>query len=149
MEERQRLDAITETIIGAAIDVHRVLGPGLLESAYERCLDYELRDRGLRVERQQPLALTYRNMRLDSACRLDLLVERSVVIEVKALEQLARIHSVQLLSYLKLAGCPVGLLINFHSYALREGIRRVVNQYPDSTPTLRSLRPSAFSALKR
>jgi hypothetical protein len=65
------------------------------------------------------------------------------------LEQLARIHSVQLLSYLKLAGCPVGLLINFHSYALREGIRRVVNQYPDSTPTLRSLRPSAFSALKR
>jgi GxxExxY protein len=149
MEERQRLDAITETIIGAAIDVHRVLGPGLLESAYERCLDYELRDRGLRVERQQPLALTYRNMRLDSAYRLDLLVERSVVVEVKALEQLARIHSVQLLSYLKLAGCPVGLLINFHSYALREGIRRVVNQYPDSTPTLRSLRPSAFSALKR
>jgi GxxExxY protein len=99
MDEQQRLDAITETIIGAAINVHRVLGPGLLESAYERCLDYELKERGLGVERQLPLSLTYSSMTLECANKLDLVVERSVVVEIKAIEQLARIHSVQLLSY--------------------------------------------------
>jgi len=149
MDERQRLDGLTETIIGAAIEVHRVLGPGLLESAYERCLDYELRERGLNVERQKPLTLTYGKMILDCAYKLDLVVDGSVVLEVKALDQLARIHSVQLLSYLRLSGCAVGLLINFHAYTLRDGIRRMVNQYPDPAVPLRSLRSSAFSALKR
>ncbi|HVR72561.1 MAG TPA: GxxExxY protein [Vicinamibacteria bacterium] len=144
----QPLDAITESIIGAAMAVHRALGPGLLESAYETCLEFEIRDRGLAVERQKPLALAYRDVRLECAYRLDLVVESCVVVEIKALEQLARIHSVQLLSYLRLTGCRVGLLINFHSYALRDGIRRVVNGYPDSPEALRSRRPSAFSALK-
>jgi GxxExxY protein len=148
MLEQQNLDALTETIIGAAIEVHRALGPGLLESAYETCLAYELKDKGLKVERQKPLALTYRDVTLDCAYRLDLVVEGRVVIEVKALEELARIHAVQLLSYLKLTGCTVGLLINFHAYVLRDGIRRVVHGYPDPIHPLRSRRPSASSALK-
>jgi GxxExxY protein len=121
------------------------------ESAYEACLECEIKARGLAVERRKPLPLAYRDMRLECAYRIDLIVDGSVVIEVKAVEQLARIHSVQLLSYLKLAGCPVGLLINFHSSVLTNGIRRVVNGYPDSTeslPSPRPLRPSAFSALK-
>ena len=127
MELKERVDRITEGIIGSAIDVHRVLGPGLLESAYEACLAYELTQRGLPFERQKGLPVIYRDVRLDCGYRIDLLVEELVVVEVKVVEKLIPIHEAQLLSYLKLSGCPVGLLINFNVNVLKEGIRRMVN----------------------
>ena len=145
MEGKERLDRITETIIGGAIDVHRTLGPGLLESVYESCLSFELAARGLNVERQRALPLTYKGLRLECAYRVDLMVDKAVIVEVKAVEQLLPIHATQLLSYLRLSELPVGLLINFDVTTLQRGIRRVVNSYPDS---LRPLRASAASALR-
>ncbi|MFH1147054.1 MAG: GxxExxY protein [Pseudomonadota bacterium] len=121
------LDRVTETIIGAAIAVHRELGPGLLESAYEICLAYELAERGLMVERQKALPVRYRNVTMDCGYRIDLLVNNSVVVELKAVDRLEPIHAAQLLSYLKLSGCSVGLLINFNVRILKNGIRRMVN----------------------
>lgn len=126
-DAKGRLKQITQTIIGAAIEVHRALGPGLLESAYEVCLVYELRQRGLRVEQQKPLPVVYRDISLDCAYRVDLVVEDAVIVELKAVDALLPIHQAQLLSYLKLSGCKVGLLINFNVRVLKEGIRRVVN----------------------
>ena len=123
----------TEAIIGAAIEVHRELGPGLLESAYEACLFYELTQRGLDVLRQVKLPITYKGVELDQGYKIDLLVQRSVVVEVKAVDRLDAIHEAQLLSYLKLSGCKVGLLLNFNVRVLRDGIKRMVNQYrPES-----------------
>ncbi len=127
MPDLHELNAITEQIIGAAIEVHRALGPGLLESAYEACLVYELVRRGLRVEQQKPLPVFYKEVHLDVGYRLDILVEGSVIIELKAVEKLLPIHEAQLLSYLKLSGCRVGLLINFNAPVLKQGIRRMVN----------------------
>ena len=124
-----KLNEITEKVIGAAIAVHRTLGPGLLESAYEACLAYELADRGLAVEQQKGLPVTYRGVRVECGYRLDLLVEGLVVIELKAVEKLNPIHEAQLLSYLKLSGCRVGLLINFNVKMLKQGIRRMVNDF--------------------
>ncbi len=121
------IDQITEVIIGAAIAVHRALGPGLLESAYETCLAYELGERGLAVERQKPLPVAYGDVRVDCGYRLDLLVEGQVVVEVKAVEQLLPVHKAQLLTYLKLSGCKVGLLINFNVEQLKRGICRLVH----------------------
>jgi GxxExxY protein len=118
---------ITERIIGAAMRVHTALGPGLLESAYEACLAYELAHAGLAVERQRKLPITYGDLKLEEGYRIDLLVENTVVVELKAVEQLRDVHEAQLLSYLRLSSCPVGLLINFHVPHLREGIRRVIN----------------------
>lgn len=118
---------ITETIIGAAIDVHRALGPGLLESAYEACLAYELVDRGLRVIQQKPLPVVYREVHLDCAYRLDLLVEDRVIVEIKAVDVIHPIYKAQLLSYLKLSGCKVGLLINFNVPVLVNGVVRLAN----------------------
>ncbi|MEA3345194.1 MAG: GxxExxY protein [Chloroflexota bacterium] len=140
MTGKERLNQITETIIGAAIDVHRALGPGLLESAYEACLIFELAQHGLRVERQKPLPVVYREVKLDCGYRLDILVEEAVIVEVKAVDHLAPIHRAQLLSYLRLSGCKVGLLINFNIKMLpvlalgpgKNGVRRVVNNFPDS-----------------
>jgi GxxExxY protein len=132
MEEKDRLDSITRRIIGAAIDVHRRLGPGLLESAYQICLAFELRHIGLKVEEQKPLPVVYRDVRLDCGYRLDLVVEDSVVLEIKAVEQLVPIHDAQLLSYLRLSGMRVGLLINFHVRVLKNGLKRIVNEFPDS-----------------
>ena len=132
MEEKDRLDSITRRMIGAAIEVHRHLGPGLLESAYEACLAYELRDLGFKLEQQKPLPVVYKNVRLDCGYRLDLVVEDSVVVEVKAVEQLAPIHDAQLLSYLRLSSKRVGLLINFHVRVLKNGLKRIVNDFPDS-----------------
>ena len=129
-EVKERLNDITEQVIGAAIAVHRVLGPGLLESAYEACLAYELAERGLTVERQKSLPVTYRDVRVDCGYRVDLLVEGLVVVELKAVEELGPIHEAQLLSYLKLSGCRVGLLINFNVKVLKQGIRRMVNEFP-------------------
>ena len=121
------LKRVTEGIIGAAIAVHKTLGPGLLESAYEACLAYELVKRGFKVERQKELPLNYQGVHLDCGYRLDLLVEDAVVVELKAIEGLSPLHEAQVLSYLKLSGCKVGLLINFNVRMLVTGIRRIVN----------------------
>ncbi|MHB1414544.1 MAG: GxxExxY protein [Chloroflexota bacterium] len=131
MKTSRSLNQLTEAIIGAAIDVHRELGPGLLESTYEACLTYELRQRGLRVEQQKALPVVYREMRLECGYRVDLIVEGLVIVEIKAVDALAPIHQAQLLSYLKLSGCRVGLLINFNTRMLKEGIRRLVLGLPE------------------
>ncbi len=123
------LNAITKDIIGAAMEVHRALGPGLLESAYEACLVYELIRRGRQVEQQKPMPVIYHGVHLDVGYRLDLLVDGKVIVELKAVEQLLPIHEAQLLSYLKLSGCRVGLLINFNVPVLKQGIRRLVNNF--------------------
>ena len=122
----KEINKITETIIGAAMDVHRELGPGLLESAYEACLLYELTRHGLAVERQKELPVIYKSVKVDCGYRIDLLVEKKVIVELKAVEKLMPIHEAQLLSYLKLSGCKVGLLINFNTKLLKDGIRRLV-----------------------
>jgi len=129
--ESERLNRITESVIAAAIEVHRALGPGLLESAYEACLAFELAERGLRVERQRPMPVVYRHVKLDCGYRLDLVVEDAVIVELKAVDHLRPIHQAQLLSYLKLSGFKVGLLINFNVRVLKDGIRRMVHNFPD------------------
>lgn len=118
------LNKITEQIIGAAIEVHRALGPGLLESAYEECLCHELGLRQVPFERQRPLPVNYKGVKLDCGYRLDLLVSSAVVVEIKAVEVIQPIHEAQLLTYLKLGGWKLGLLINFNVPMLKEGIRR-------------------------
>jgi GxxExxY protein len=118
---------ITDRIIGSAIDVHRELGPGLLESAYQACLEYDLSKKGVRFQRQVALPLTYQGMRLDCGYRVDLFVEDRVIVEVKAVEAIARIHYAQMITYLKLKRCRVGLLLNFNVTSMRQGIRRVTN----------------------
>ncbi|MBW4559469.1 MAG: GxxExxY protein [Trichormus sp. ATA11-4-KO1] len=114
-------------IIGCGMRVHTVLGPGLLESVYEECLDYELRQQGFKVGRQIPLHLVYKDVELDCVYRLDLIVENKVVIEVKSVESLKPIHAVQLSTYLKLTHCKLGLLLNFNVLHLKQGIKRVAN----------------------
>jgi len=129
---KDRLNALTEQIIGGAIAVHRALGPGLLESAYESCLTFELMDRGLSIERQKALPVVYRGVQMDCAYRLDILVGRDVIVEVKAVERIGRLHEAQMLSYLKLSGCKVGLLFNFNvRWLVDEGIKRFVNGLPE------------------
>ena len=123
----KKINDITEKIIGAAMAVHRELGPGLLESAYEACLAYEIAKGGFSIERQKELPVIYRNVKLDCGYRIDLLVENKVIIEIKAIDKLAPIHTAQLLSYLKLSGCKIGLLINFNVKVLKDGIRRLIN----------------------
>jgi GxxExxY protein len=132
MQSKEQLDFITGQVIGAAIEMHRHLGPGLLESAYEACLAFELRERGLKVEQQKPLPLVYKDVRLDCGYRLDLVVNESVIVEIKAVDQVLPIHDAQLLSYLRLTGISVGLLINFHVNILKNGVKRVVNEFPDA-----------------
>lgn len=141
MKENEELDLITQEIIGAAIAVHRRLGPGLLESAYEACLAFELRERGLNIEQQKPLPVIYGDVRLDCGYRLDLVVEDSVIVEIKAIERLLPVHDAQLLSYLRLSNKNVGLLINFHVRLLKNGVKRIVHEFPDSAS-------SAHSAVK-
>jgi GxxExxY protein len=123
------MDAITEQIIGAAIEVHRHLGPGLLESAYEQCLCFELSQLGLQFARQVDLPVSYKGVKLDCGYRLDLVVEGEVIVELKAVEELAPVHSAQLLTYLKLSGKKVGLLMNFNEPVLRRGLKRLVNDF--------------------
>jgi GxxExxY protein len=131
--QKEELNRLTQSIIGAALEVHRELGPGLLEQAYEACLAFELLGRGFNIERQKALPLTYKNHPLDFVgYRIDLLVEGVVVVEVKAVEKLEPVHAAQLLSYLRFASCPVGLLFNFNVKWLTEhGLRRVVNGFPE------------------
>jgi GxxExxY protein len=122
-----RLNEISGIVVDAAIAVHKALGPGLLESAYEACLLYELRKRGLRVEVQVALPVVYEAVHLEIGYRIDLLVENNVVVELKACEAIALVHRVQLLSYLKLSGKPLGLLLNFHVALMKDGIVRMKN----------------------
>ena len=131
VSEKDRLDQITRRIIGAAIEVHRHLGSGLLESAYESCLVLELKQLGFEVEQQKPLPVAYKGIVLDCGYRLDLVVDDAVIIELKAVEQMSSIFEAQLLSYLRLTGKKVGLLINFHVPVLKNGIKRIVNEFPD------------------
>lgn len=139
----KELNRITEAIIGAAIAVHRELGPGLLESAYEACLAYELSARGISFERQEPLPVLYHGVKVDCGYRIDLLVEHCVVVELKSVETIDRIHEAQVLSYLRLAGCTVGLLINFNVVLLKKGVRRIVNNFAEKSSAV-----SALSAVK-
>jgi GxxExxY protein len=127
MNELEELNKITEAIIGAAIDVHKSLGPGLLESAYQTCLTYELIERGHIVETQKSLPIVYKGVHLDAGYRLDLLVDDNVIVEIKSTDRIAPVHEAQLLSYLRLSQKKVGLLINFNVKVLRFGIRRLVN----------------------
>jgi len=119
------IDHLTGEIIGSAIEVHRQLGPGLLESTYEACLKYELDLKGLKVERQQSLPMVYKGVSLDCGYRLDLVIEEEVIVEVKSVQELAKVHEAQLLSYLRLRGGGRGLLINFNVKILKQGIRRL------------------------
>jgi GxxExxY protein len=118
---------LTGKILKAAIEVHRNLGPGLLESAYEACLAYELLQWGLQVERQKPLPLVYKKIALDCGYRLDLLVEGRVIVELKSVEEITALHEAQIISYLKLSGHKVGLLLNFNVQVLKDGIYRFAN----------------------
>jgi GxxExxY protein len=117
---------LTRKIIGAAIEVHRVLGPGLLESAYEECLCKELFLRGIAHERQKPIPVVYKGVKLEGGYRIDILIEHRIVVELKAIEQIAPIHEAVVLTYLKLSGNRIGLLINFHVPVLKEGVRRYI-----------------------
>lgn len=126
---------LTEQIIGAAIEVHRHLGPGLLESAHEECLCYELSQRGVRFRRQVDAPIQYKAIRLSCGHKMDLVVEDSVVVELKAVDDLIPIHTAQVLTYLKASGKKVGLLINFNVSMLRRGVKRIVNQYEGPRPS--------------
>jgi GxxExxY protein len=119
---------ISEKIIGCAIEVHKFLGPGLLESAYLECLFYELLKAGLQVEKQKTLPLVYKEVKLDVGYRLDLLVNNKVIVELKSVEALNDIHTAQVLTYLKLSGCKLGLLMNFNVLRLVDGLKRLVNK---------------------
>ena len=124
---KQYSGELTEKIIGCAIEVHRVLGPGLLESAYEECLCRELAVQGIEFERQVSLPVEYKGVKLDCGYRMDIVVEKSVVVEVKTVEKLLPLHEAQLLTYLKLSGIRRGLLLNFNTAVLRSGIKRLMN----------------------
>jgi GxxExxY protein len=127
------INGLTEAIIGAAIEVHRALGPGLLESTYQACLVHELRGRGYFVEHEKPVPVVYKGVQLDCGYRIDLLVEETVIVELKSIDSILPIHLAQLLSYLKLSDKTVGLLINFNVKLLAtEGVRRVVNGHKDN-----------------
>jgi GxxExxY protein len=117
---------LTGAIIGAAIEVHRHLGPGLLESAYEECLFHELLSQEIRVERQKPLPVVYKGQKLECGYRMDLLVDGRVVVELKSVESLASIHEAIILTYMKLSECRLGLLINFYVELLKDGVRRFI-----------------------
>jgi len=136
---------LTDRIIGAAIEVHRHLGPGLLEAVYEECLCYELSQMGLRFNRQVHLPINYKGIKFESAYKMDLVVEDAIVIEIKAIEELLPVHAAQLLTYLKSSNKRVGLLLNFNVPILKSGLKRIVNHYAGPQPTARV---SASSALE-
>lgn len=119
-------DLLTRQVIGFAIDVHRELGPGLLESAYEECLCFELKHNGLSFKRQVPLPVVYKSVRLDCGYRIDVVVQDQVILELKTVERLRPLHEAQMLTYLKLSGIRAGLLLNFNSAVLKDGIRRLM-----------------------
>jgi GxxExxY protein len=122
----EKLNQITYEIIGAAYKVHSTLGPGLLESAYEVCLEYELLKKGFKVERQKPLPVIYEDVKLDAGYRIDLLVEDDVIVELKAVEEIAPIHQAQIMTYLKLSDRKLGLLMDFNVTNMKKGIKRII-----------------------
>ena len=121
------INELSSSIIGAAIEVHKVIGPGLLESAYEECLCYELGLRRISFERQKPLPVVYKNRQLECGYRLDIVVDKVIILELKSCDRIESIHKAQLLTYLKLSGLTLGLLLNFNAVVMRDGIVRVVN----------------------
>lgn len=131
MDTVPSLDELGEMVIGACIEVHRHLGPGLLESAYEECLCHELGLRGIPFQRQVPLPVIYKSVKLDAGYRLDLVVDGRIVLELKACEPIPRVARAQLISYLRLTGITLGYLINFHAYRLVDGIQRLVLNLPE------------------
>jgi GxxExxY protein len=127
------INELTERVIGACIEIHKTIGPGLLESAYEECLCRELHLAGLKFERQKPLPVAYKGVQLDCGYRIDLVVEDKLIVELKTVQELLPIHEAQPLTYLKLSGLAVGLLINFNVPVLRRGIKRIVNHFVEET----------------
>jgi len=126
MPDKEKRDPVSDEVIGAAIDVHRELGPGLLEATYEECLCYELSKRNVPFERQVSLPVRYKNVLLNCKYRMDLVVDKNLVVEIKAVDKLMKLHEAQLLTYLKLSGHKKGLLLNFNSRLLKFGIKRMV-----------------------
>jgi GxxExxY protein len=124
-EPAQR-DPLTEKVIGAAIEVHRQLGPGLLESVYEECMTYELNQEGLYIQRQHPLPIKYKQIQLEAGFRIDLLVENRLIIELKAVDKIIALHERQLLTYMRLSGLKTGLLLNFNCFLMKDGIHRMI-----------------------
>jgi GxxExxY protein len=139
----------TQKVIGCAMRVHSGLGPGLLESAYRECLFFELIKTGFFAEKERPMPLVYADVKLDCGYRVDIMVERRLILEVKAVEGLNDVHFAQLLTYLKLADCKLGLLMNFNVLHLRDGIKRVVNRYDDSASSAEPFATSAVNVLSR
>ena len=135
MDDELRINDLTQAIIGAAIDVHRELGPGLLESVYRKCLAYALRKSGHEVAQEQPIPVVYDGKTHDCGFRADILVNRLVVVELKAKSTIHPVDKAQTLSHLRLMGLPVGLLINFHEVKLVDGLSRIVNDYQGAKPT--------------
>lgn len=125
------INTLSGQIIGAAIEVHKVIGPGLLESAYEECLCHELNHRGVSIERQKALPVSYKGVRLDCGYRLDVVVESAIILELKSCQKIEPIHKAQLLTYLKLSGLNLGLLLNFNVPMMRDGIVRIANNLND------------------
>ena len=125
-ENQEKRDPLTEKVIGCAIEVHRILGPGLLESAYQRCMLFELRKQGLAVETEVPMPVNYKGEIMDCGYRVDMLVEKSLILELKAVDAILPIHQAQLLTYMKLSGIHLGLLINFHQPRLVDGLKRFI-----------------------
>ena len=125
------MNQLSSNILGAAIEVHKTLGPGLLESAYEECLCHELSIQGLLFEKQKPLSIDYKGKKLDCGYRLDIVVEKAVIIELKSCEKIEPIHKAQLLTYLKLSGLNLGLILNFNVPLMRDGIVRIVNEFSE------------------
>jgi GxxExxY protein len=136
---------LTQKVIGCAMKVHSGLGPGLLESANQECLCFELIRAGLFVEKQKPMPLIYSEVKLDCGHRVDIMIERRLILEIKSVEAIYDIHLAQVLTYLRLANCRLALILNFNVLHLRQGIRRVVNNYDDSAP---SANTSASSAVE-
>ena len=118
---------LSKIIIGCAIEVHKQLGPGLLESAYQECLFYELTQAGLRVKKEKPMPIVYKEVKLDHGYRIDLLIENRVVVELKTVDYLSDVHTAQILTYLKLGNYKLGLILNFNVSTLKEGIKRIIN----------------------
>ena len=143
MRTTDDVNRIATKILDAAFAVHRYIGPGCFETAYEPCFAYELRKQGLRFERQVSLTIQYEELLVPDAYFADFIVEGCVVVELKAIEQIARVHSRQLHTYLRLIGCPLGLLINFGAETMKDGIKRVVNNFPAGTPARALLRGHA------
>lgn len=138
---------LTQRVIGCAMKVHTALRPGLLESAYRECLLFELVEAGFFVEKEKPMPLVYSEVKLDCGYRVDLMVERRLILEIKSVEALNDIHLAQVLTYLKLADCRFGLIMNFNVLHLRDGLKRVVNRYDDSASSAHASAPSAVRSV--